>query len=256
MWMSVSGVRRVVGSLSVFAVAAGFAVVAGVGVAGAAPVTAEFNSSGYKITRTISNAMPSEGDVITSTTVFKRTDFLVNYLYAVRDFHSPCMTYVEGSAKVNGNTYSPETPVSADSVRVSASITDWPLYQNNTKSFEFQYRVGAGCERGTDLVSTVHFDGSAWVNDTTNGRGPSINVQKNVSTTAESPVSGAQVGQPVTLSATVTGGADGDSVEFFDGRFQDRCGRARQWCWQHLPGHRPPVEITPITAKFADTARA
>ncbi|MDF2898827.1 MAG: hypothetical protein K0Q46_5613, partial [Rhodococcus erythropolis] len=40
--------------------------------------------------------------------------------------------------------------------------------------------------------------------------------QKNVSTTAVSPVSGAQVGQPVTLSATVTGGADGDSVEFFD----------------------------------------
>ncbi len=54
--MSVSGVRRVVGGLSVFAVSAGFAVVAGVGVAGAAPVTAEFNSSGYKITRTISNA--------------------------------------------------------------------------------------------------------------------------------------------------------------------------------------------------------
>ena len=215
--MSVSGVRRVVGGLSVFAVAAGFAVVAGVGVAGAAPVTAEFNSSGYKITRTISNATPSEGDVITSTTVFKRTDFLVNYLYAVRDFHSPCMTYVEGSAKVNGNTYSPETPVSADSVRVSASITDWPLYQNNTKSFEFQYRVGAGCERGTDLVSTVHFDGSAWVNDTTNGRGPSVKVQKNVSTTALAPVGGAQVGQPVPLSATVTGGADGDSVEFFDG---------------------------------------
>ncbi|MBQ7805680.1 MAG: Ig-like domain repeat protein, partial [Rhodococcus sp.] len=71
--MSVSGVRRVVGGLSVFAVSAGFAVVAGVGVAGAAPVTAEFNSDGYKVTRTISNGTPSEGDVITSKTVFKRT---------------------------------------------------------------------------------------------------------------------------------------------------------------------------------------
>ncbi|WP_158170619.1 Ig-like domain-containing protein, partial [Rhodococcus sp. JT-3] len=53
--------------------------------------------------------------------------------------------------------------------------------------------------------------------DTTNGRGPSINVQKNVSTTTLSPTSGVKLGQPVPLSATVTGGADGDSVEFFDG---------------------------------------
>ncbi|WP_050656711.1 Ig-like domain-containing protein [Rhodococcus sp. 311R] len=253
--MSVSRVRRVVGGLSVFAVAAGFAVVAGAGVAGAAPVTAEFNSSGYKITRTISNATPSEGDVITSTTVFKRTDFVVNYLYAVRDFHLSCMTYVEGSAKVNGKAYSPETPVSADSVRVSASITDWPLYQNNTKSFEFQYRVGAGCERGTDLASTVHFDGSAWVNDTTNGRGPSVKVQKNVSTTALATVGGAQVGQPVTLSATVTGGADGDSVEFFDAGSKIGAGA--------LANGVATLAWTPttrgdhsITAKFADTARA
>ncbi|MDV6273230.1 Ig-like domain-containing protein [Rhodococcus erythropolis] len=215
--MSVGSARRAVAGLSVFAVAAGFAAVAGVGVAGAAPVIATFDSSGYKVTRTISNGTPSEGDVITSTTVFKRTSGVVNYLYAVRDYHPPCMTYVEGSAKVNGNTYSPEMPVSVDSVRVSASITDWPLYQNNTKSFEFQYRVGAGCERGIDLASTVHFDGSAWVNDTTNGRGPSINVQKNVSTTTLSPASGVKLGQAVPLSATVTGGADGDSVEFFDG---------------------------------------
>ena len=71
--MSVGSARRAVAGLSVFAVAAGFAVVAGVGVAGAAPVTAEFNSDGYKVTRTISNGTPSEGDVITSKTVFKRT---------------------------------------------------------------------------------------------------------------------------------------------------------------------------------------
>ncbi|NMD59643.1 Ig-like domain-containing protein [Rhodococcus globerulus] len=253
--MSVSGVRRVVGGLSVFAVAAGFVAVAGVGVAGAAPVTAEFNSSGYKITRTISDGTPSEGDLITSTTVFKRTDFVVNYLYAVRDFHPSCMTYVEGSAKVNGKAYAPETPVSTDSVRVSASITDWPLYQNNTKSFEFQYRVGAGCERGNDLASTVHFDGSAWVNDTTSGRGPSINVRKNVSSTVVSPVSSAQVGQPVTLSATVTGGADGDPVEFFDAGSKIGAGT--------LANGVATLDWTPttrgnhsITAKFAGTARA
>ncbi|MBT1256015.1 Ig-like domain repeat protein [Rhodococcus erythropolis] len=253
MWMSVSGVRRVVGGLSVFAVAAGFAVVAGVGVAGAAPVTAEFNSDGYKVTRTISNGTPSEGDVITSKTVFKRTAGVHN-LYAVRDFHPACMTYVDGSATVNGSAFR-VNEVATDSVRLSAGATEWPMWGGDVKTFEFQYRVGADCARGTNLSTTVHFDGTVFVDDTTNGRGPSINVQKNVSTTAVSPVSGAQVGQPVTLSATVTGGADGDSVEFFDAGSKIGAGA--------LANGVATLAWTPttrgdhsITAKFADTARA
>ncbi|QQM23040.1 Ig-like domain repeat protein [Rhodococcus sp. P-2] len=253
MWMSVSGVRRVVGGLSAFAVAAGFAVVAGVGVAGAAPVTAEFNSDGYKVTRTISNGTPSEGDVITSKTVFKRTAAVHN-LYAVRDFHPACMTYVDGSATVNGSAFR-VNEVATDSVRLSAGATEWPMWGGDVKTFEFQYRVGADCARGTNLSTTVHFDGTVFVDDTTNGRGPSINVQKNVSTTAVSPVSGAQVGQPVTLSATVTGGADGDSVEFFDAGSKIGAGA--------LANGVATLAWTPttrgdhsITAKFADTARA
>ncbi|BDQ19122.1 Ig-like domain-containing protein [Rhodococcus qingshengii] len=248
-----SGVRRVVGGLSVFAVSAGFAVVAGVGVAGAAPVTAEFNSDGYKVTRTISNGTPSEGDVITSKTVFKRTAAVHN-LYAVRDFHPACMTYVDGSATVNGSAFR-VNEVATDSVRLSAGATEWPMWGGDVKTFEFQYRVGADCARGTDLSTTVHFDGTVFVDDTTNGRGPSINVQKNVSTTAVSPVSGAQVGQPVTLSATVTGGADGDSVEFFDAGSKIGAGA--------LANGVATLAWTPttrgdhsITAKFADTARA
>ena len=213
--MSVGSARRAVAGLSVFAVAAGFAVVAGVGVAGAAPVTAEFNSDGYKVTRTISNGTPSEGDVITSKTVFKRTAAVHN-LYAVRDFHPACMTYVDGSATVNGSAFR-VNEVATDSVRLSAGATEWPMWGGDVKTFEFQYRVGADCARGTDLSTTVHFDGTVFVDDTTNGRGPSINVQKNVSTTTVSPTSGVKLGQPVPLSATVTGGADGDSVEFFDG---------------------------------------
>ncbi|MBS2990382.1 Ig-like domain repeat protein [Rhodococcus erythropolis] len=253
MWMSVSGVRRVVGGLSAFAVAAGLAVVAGVGVAGAAPVTAEFNSDGYKVTRTISNGTPSEGDVITSKTVFKRTAGVHN-LYAVRDFHPACMTYVDGSATVNGSAFR-VNEVATDSVRLSAGATEWPMWGGDVKTFEFQYRVGADCARGTNLSTTVHFDGTVFVDDTTNGRGPSINVQKNVSTTAVSPVSGAQVGQPVTLSATVTGGADGDSVEFFDAGSKIGAGA--------LANGVATLAWTPttrgdhsITAKFADTARA
>ena len=251
--MSVGSARRAVAGLSVFAVAAGFAVVAGVGVAGAAPVTAEFNSDGYKVTRTISNGTPSEGDVITSKTVFKRTAGVHN-LYAVRDFHPACMTYVDGSATVNGSAFR-VNEVSIDAVRLSAGATEWPMWGGDVKTFEFQYRVGADCARGTDLSTTVHFDGTVFVDDTTNGRGPSINVQKNVSTTAVSPVSGAQVGQPVTLSATVTGGADGDSVEFFDAGSKIGAGA--------LANGVATLAWTPttrgdhsITAKFADTARA
>ncbi|WP_336873138.1 Ig-like domain-containing protein [Rhodococcus qingshengii] len=251
--MSVSGVRRVVGGLSVFAVSAGFAVVAGVGVAGAAPVTAEFNSDGYKVTRTISNGTPSEGDVITSKTVFKRTAAVHN-LYAVRDFHPACMTYVDGSATVNGSAFR-VNEVATDSVRLSAGATEWPMWGGDVKTFEFQYRVGADCARGTDLSTTVHFDGTVFVDDTTNGRGPSVNIQKNVSTTALAPVGGAQVGQPVTLSATVTGGADGDSVEFFDAATKIGAGT--------LANGVATLAWTPttrgdhsITAKFADTARA
>ncbi|QQM23039.1 Ig-like domain repeat protein [Rhodococcus sp. P-2] len=213
--MSVGSARRAVAGLSVFAVSAGFAVVVGVGVAGAAPVTAEFNSDGYKVTRTISNGTPSEGDVITSKTVFKRTAAVHN-LYAVRDFHPACMTYVDGSATVNGSAFR-VNEVATDSVRLSAGATEWPMWGGDVKTFEFQYRVGADCARGTNLSTTVHFDGTVFVDDTTNGRGPSINVQKNVSTTTLSPASGVKLGQPVPLSATVTGGADGDSVEFFDG---------------------------------------
>ncbi|ERB54067.1 hypothetical protein N806_23370, partial [Rhodococcus sp. P27] len=212
-----------------------------------------FNSDGYKVTRTISNGTPSEGDVITSKTVFKRTAAVHN-LYAVRDFHPACMTYVDGSATVNGSAFR-VNEVAADSVRLSAGATEWPMWGGDVKTFEFQYRVGADCARGTNLSTTVHFDGTVFVDDTTNGRGPSINVQKNVSTTTLSPVSGAQVGQPVTLSATVTGGADGDSVEFFDAGSKIGAGA--------LANGVATLAWTPttrgdhsITAKFADTARA
>ncbi|WP_209448460.1 Ig-like domain-containing protein [Rhodococcus qingshengii] len=164
------------------------------------------------------------------------------------------MTYVDGSATVNGSAFR-VNEVATDSVRLSAGATEWPMWGGDVKTFEFQYRVGADCARGTDLSTTVHFDGTVFVDDTTNGRGPSINVQKNVSTTTVSPVSGAQVGQPVTLSATVTGGADGDSVEFFDAGSKIGAGA--------LANGVATLAWTPttrgdhsITAKFADTARA
>ncbi|WP_345341199.1 Ig-like domain-containing protein, partial [Rhodococcus olei] len=48
-------------------------------------------------------------------------------------------------------------------------------------------------------------------------KGPTATVRKNVSSTTLAGVSGVQVGQVVSLSASVTGGANGDTVEFYDG---------------------------------------
>jgi len=62
----------------------------------------------------------------------------------------------------------------------------------------------------------VHYNASVTSSDFQN-KGPAVTVSKNISTTTLSPTSGVKLGQAVPLSATVTGGADGDSVEFFDG---------------------------------------
>ncbi|MFK4360174.1 MULTISPECIES: Ig-like domain-containing protein [unclassified Rhodococcus (in: high G+C Gram-positive bacteria)] len=216
--MSVGSARRAVAGLSVFAVAAGFAVVAGVGVAGAAPETPgslTWNANNYEYTRTISNVTPSEGETITVKTVFKRKNIVVDYLYAIKDVHPTCLTYVEGSAKVNGSTRSVESK-GADFVRVKGSLTEWPLYNNDSKTFEFKYTVGADCAREVPLDTSVHYNASVTSSDFQN-KGPAVTVSKNISTTTLSPTSGVKLGQLVPLSATVTGGADGDSVEFFDG---------------------------------------
>ncbi len=216
--MSVGSARRAVAGLSVFAVAAGFAAVTGLGVAGAAPETPgslTWNANNYEYTRTISNVTPSEGETITVKTVFKRKNIVVDYLYAIKDVHPTCLTYVEGSAKVNGSTRSVESK-GDDFVRVKGSLTEWPLYNNDSKTFEFKYTVGADCAREVPLDTSVHYNASVTSSDFQN-KGPAVTVSKNISTTTLSPASGVKLGQPVPLSATVTGGADGDSVEFFDG---------------------------------------
>ncbi|MFF0815985.1 Ig-like domain-containing protein [Rhodococcus sp. NPDC003318] len=98
-------------------------------------------------------------------------------------------------------------------------MIDWPVYPNidpRSRTFEFTYRVGADCQRGTPLTTGMAYDGSLG-SGTYPGRGPAATVRKNVSTTTLAPASGAMVGQALTLSASVTGGANGDTVEFYDG---------------------------------------
>jgi len=216
--MSDRNIRRVVGGLSAFAVAAGFAVTAGLGSASAAPGSVTWDDGNSRFTRTVSNTTPNEGDIVTVSTKFERTGIPVEYIYAVKDLHPACMTYVDGSAKVDGSPRGLES-MAADWVRVEGSAIDWPVYPNinpKSRTFEFSYRVGANCERGVPLMTTMHYGGSLG-SGTYSNKGPAITVSKNTTTTSLAQVTGAQVGQATTLAATVTGGAQGDTVEFFDG---------------------------------------
>ncbi|NKS74388.1 hypothetical protein GS531_20630 [Rhodococcus hoagii] len=108
----------------------------------------------------------------------------VEYIYAVKDVHPTCLTYVEGSAKVDGSPRGLQSK-GADFARIEGSSIDWPVYPNiNPKShtFEFSYRVGADCARGTALSTTMHYSGSLG-SGTYSNKGPSITVGKNVTST-------------------------------------------------------------------------
>ncbi|WP_137722756.1 Ig-like domain-containing protein [Prescottella subtropica] len=211
--------RRIVGGLSAFAVAAGFAVTAGVGAANAESKSVSWDDGGRHFTRTISNVTPAVGETITSTTRFTRSGG-VEYLYAMKDVHPTCLEYVPGSAKVNGKTRTPSPAPDAASVRVEGGKLDWPVYPNaspDSWTLEVSYMVGEGCDRGTPLMTTAHMGGSSGKDGTYQDKGPTLTVAKDATTTTLAAIPSARVGEPVSLSATVSGAAEGDSVEFFDG---------------------------------------
>lgn len=256
--MSDRNIRRVVGGLSAFAVAAGFAVTAGVGVAGAAPQSVSWTHGDSKFTRTISDVNPREGDIITSKTVFQRTAGVVEYIYAVKDVHPTCLTYVEGSAKVDGSARGLESK-GADFARVSdGSKVAWPvraLVDANSRTFEFSYRVGADCARDAALMTTMHYSGSLG-SGTYQDKGPAITVSKNTTTTSLASVSGAQVGSVTNLAATVSGGAQGDTVEFFDGNASIGTGTLNVNGTATLAWTPTSKGVHKVKAEFSGTSKA
>ncbi|WP_137875670.1 Ig-like domain-containing protein [Rhodococcus sp. Q] len=252
--MADNNIRRMVGGVSAFAVAAGFAVVAGAGVAGAAPASVDWWDGSSHFTRTVSNTTPAEGDVITVSTKFERKEWTVlEILYGVKDVHAPCLTYVEGSAKVDGSPRGLDSQ-GADFAKVAGSWTVYPNIDPKSHTFEFSYKVGPDCARDTALQSGMHYSGSLG-SGTYDNKGPAITVGKNASTTTLASVTGAQVGQAVTLSATVTGGANGDTVDFYDGGTKIGSGTLNNgvatYSW--TPGNRGSHTLV---AKFPATPKA
>ena len=214
--MSESNIRRVVGGVSAFAIAAGLAVSFGTGVAGAAPGSVSWADGGSNFERTVSNVTPSEGETITVSTKFMRNKIPVEWLHAVKDFHPTCMTYVDGSAKVDGSAQGVQSK-GTDFVRVTGNWDVYPNINPKSRTFSFDYKVGADCVRNAALNTGMDYSGTLGDGGYST-KGPAVTVQMNNSTTALDTVpSGVQVGQSVPLKATVTGGADGNIVQFFDG---------------------------------------
>ncbi|MFI6431906.1 Ig-like domain-containing protein [Rhodococcus oryzae] len=196
----------------------------GAGTAGAAPATIEWDSGSSHYIRTISNTTPAVGDTITVTTKFQRTSWTDEYIYNVKDRHHSCLTYVPGSASMTGqNTYPVANPeVNADEayVRAAWGVTDWVVRSRpgywDAPIFSVNYKVGANCPRGTALTTGMDYGGSLGSGNF-GDKGPSITIGKSSSTTVLAAVTGARVGVPSNLTANVTGGAAGDTIEFRDG---------------------------------------
>ncbi|WP_072690785.1 Ig-like domain-containing protein [Rhodococcus marinonascens] len=209
-----------VSGVSAMAVAAGFAVTVGSGVAGAGsppPPTVTWTDMRSNFTRTISNVNPRPGDAITSTTKFTRTGIPVEYIYEVKDVHPACLTFV--SAKVGGKSYGLDSK-GDDWAKVKGNAIKWPVYpyiSPKSRTFEFSYKVGTHCDLNVPLMTSMSYKGPVG-SGTYKNKGPVVTVGLDTSTTAIVAVpSDVQVGQSVPLTATVTGGAAGDNVEFHDG---------------------------------------
>ncbi|WP_169846778.1 Ig-like domain-containing protein [Rhodococcus marinonascens] len=223
--MSSWHIRRAAGAFSAVVVAAGFAVTVGAGVADAAanPNPKSWSSGLSKYTRTISNVNPHAGDTITVTTKFERkAGGVFEKVWEFDDVYPACLTFE--SAKVDGKSVDLESQddddlesEDADVAQIKGSWFVRPYFSPKSHTFEFTYEVGADCGRNTELKTGMHYDGTLG-EGTFNTKGPAIKVGLDSSTTdlAAAP-SDLQVGRSAPLTATVTGGAKGDTVEFYDG---------------------------------------
>ncbi|OYD70337.1 Ig-like domain-containing protein [Rhodococcus sp. OK302] len=259
--MKQSNTLRAIGGLSVCAVAAGFAVAIGGGIATAAPGSTTWTDQYSTFTRTIDNATPTGDDTVTVTTKWARIDSNWEKLNWVKDYHSTCLTYVSGSAKVTDaagvHTIEPYVEMAADYTAVDfTSLGYQPTAKRgvDTPILSIQYKVGYDCDRGTILTAGLIYNGSRGTGIYTNP-GPSIRVAKNTSTTTLDAVPArTKVGQTVPLSAAVTGGADGDIVEFYDGT--TKIGESSLAAGKATMMWTPALGAHILTAKFLGTTKA
>lgn len=199
--------RRTVATVGAFAVAAGFAVTMGSPVAGADPATITWTDGGMTFVRAVTDATPTEGQVVTVTTTVTGAGNTINWL---EDARPTCLNYKQSSATVNGLPATVSS-ISAGTVRVAGS---WDAA--TTQTFVFQYTVAANCTRDAAQSSGIAYNGTT-ASGQYSTQGPALTVKKNATTTALDPVGSLKAGVKSTLTAKVLGGRAGDLVDFFKG---------------------------------------
>ncbi|MFC4605419.1 beta strand repeat-containing protein [Rhodococcus kronopolitis] len=255
--------RRGVAAGAATALAIGTLTIFGTSVANAAPVVRDWADGKTSFNRTISNGTPGVGETITVTTKFRRTDNITETINWITDVNPPCLTYVPGSAKVNGNPVTPAVNPNRGGTPPSGTVTVSGLTLvnapgTNNPSYSVDYKVGANCALGSTLQTGMDYSGDRGAGYYGFG-GPNITAGKGNPATTLAPVAGAvKVGQSTTLAATVTGGgsATGNPVEFYDGATKigqgnlDAAGNVTlAWTPATAGGHS-------LTAKFLGTATA
>lgn len=217
--------RKAVATFGTLVVGAALLVTGGTA-ANAASDWEEYGSpnENWRITRTIVATSPKVGDVVTVKAEIQRRYAVAN-LYRYKDLHPACLTYVPGSAKLDGQAFTPEVVPDDSSmpgmgyVRWSGDVAIWALGSSwqSTKTFTIDYRVTSSCVRETNLPSTAHVSGTLggdqnFAPSAFNG-GPSIQVQKDATSIGLTAApSSAVVDQAVTFTANTTGIGDGQTV--------------------------------------------
>ncbi|WP_158726657.1 Ig-like domain-containing protein [Tomitella fengzijianii] len=216
--MSRTTTRRIAAGVSAGALAASLATTIGVGAAGAETSSVSWGDGSSNFQRTVSDATPSVGDTITTTTTFTRDGIVDEYLYRVKDLHPECFAYVPGSAQVGGSAID-DVETGSSFTAVNGGSFEWPVRPvlgPKSRTFSFSYTVGTDCRAGSDFMTSMHYDGSLGAG-TYQDEGPTVTVEFAASQTQVQPVYGAKAGQPVTIAAKVAGGTvpqNGGDVQF------------------------------------------
>jgi hypothetical protein len=173
-----SNSRRVIGGVSAFAVAAGFAVTAGVGIASAAPGSVNWQEGGSTFTRTISNVTPAEGETISVSTTFGRVPNAETgdeTIQEVTDVHPACLTFVD--LKVDGA----QTALTSSDPTSAKVVGSWLVTAGSPgHTMVFSYKVGANCDRDVALKTSMKYSGSLGAGNYPD-KGPTISVAKSAS---------------------------------------------------------------------------
>lgn len=211
--MSKTMTRRIIAGASAVAVAAGMAVTMGAGAAGAEEVTESTTSGQWTFKRKVSNTTPKPGDVIHVRNDIRWNDWYAPIVSRLKEVHDPCLTYVPGSAKVNGGN--PGLEINTVDAFVLMKGTWSRSAATRDMNYTLSYTVGENCARDVDLGFEVHLGADQNASTTARSVGPSISLTKNTTSMSVGQVNSPEVGKATQLSAKVLGSHAGDTVEFF-----------------------------------------